>query len=99
MSLSAREVLHIAKLAELEVPAEEMTALVGELDRIVGYVGQLAELTLDSTAQPFIAGPGSSPVRPDQVRPVPLARPLDQIAPTLMDGFFRVPRLPAMEAP
>lgn len=98
MSLGRDQVLHVARLAELEVPPAEVEALVAQLSRIVDYVAQLDEVPAGETAAPFLAGPGATPLRADTPGSVPLAHGPEAIAPEFRDGFFLVPRLGAMEA-
>ena len=97
MSISPADVRAVAKLAELDVEPAELGPLAEQLDRIVGYVGQLSTLGDAASAAPFQPGPAAAPLRPDRVTPIPLARRVDQLAPDFADGFFLVPRLSAME--
>jgi aspartyl-tRNA(Asn)/glutamyl-tRNA(Gln) amidotransferase subunit C len=97
MSIGRDEVLHVAKLAEIGVDDHELPKLVEQLNRIVDYVAQLDQIPSDATAEPFLAGPAMTPLREDEVRPVPLARPPAAMAPEFADGFFLVPRHGAME--
>jgi hypothetical protein len=48
-------------------------------------------------AEPFLPGPQSVTLRPDEAGAVPLARPPAVLAPEFVDGFFLVPRHGAME--
>jgi aspartyl-tRNA(Asn)/glutamyl-tRNA(Gln) amidotransferase subunit C len=96
MSIGREQVLHVATLAEIGVDEAELSRLVEQLNRIVGYVEQLNQVP-DAPAEPFLAGPPAAPLRDDVVAPVPLARPPAQIAPEFQDGFFLVPRHGAME--
>lgn len=97
MSIGKEEVLHIAKLAELAVSDQELPKLVEQLGNIVSFVEELSQAPAGETAPPFQAGPASTPLRPDEVNPVPLSRTPAEIAPAFVDGFFVVPRLGAME--
>lgn len=97
MSIGKREVLHVARLAELDVPPAEVEALVAQISRIVDYVAQLDEVPAGETAAPFLAGPTATPLRADRPGAVPLAHGPEAIAPEFRDGFFLVPRLGAME--
>jgi aspartyl-tRNA(Asn)/glutamyl-tRNA(Gln) amidotransferase subunit C len=97
MSIGRNEVLHVAKLAELAVPENELDRLVDQLNRIVDYVAQLDLVPSDRVAEPFLPGPQSVTLRPDVEGPVPLARPPAALAPEFADGFFLVPRHGAME--
>ena len=97
MSIGRDEVRHVAKLAELAVPEEELDRLVSQLNRIVDYVAQLDQVPADRMAAPFLPGPQSVDLREDVPGPVPLARPPAELAPEFTDGFFLVPRHGAME--
>lgn len=97
MSIGRDQVLHVARLAELAVPEEELGRLVDQLNRIVDYVAQLDQVPADPGAEPFVPGPAAAALREDVPGPVPLARPPAAIAPEFRDGFFLVPRHGAME--
>jgi Asp-tRNA(Asn)/Glu-tRNA(Gln) amidotransferase C subunit len=71
--------------------------LAEQLGRIVEYVAQLNEVPAGEQAPPYLAGPEKVALRPDEVAPVPLARPPADFAPEFTQGFFVVPRLGAME--
>ena len=97
MSIGKSEVVHIAKLAELAVSDQELPKLVEQLNRIVSFVEELNQAPAGETAPTYSAGPEMTPLRPDVVNPVPLARSPAEIAPAFVNGFFVVPRLGAME--
>jgi aspartyl-tRNA(Asn)/glutamyl-tRNA(Gln) amidotransferase subunit C len=97
MTIGREDVRHVARLAELAVPEEELDRLVQQLNRIVEYVAQLDQLPGDAAADPFLPGPGAVALRKDVPGSVPLARPPAGFAPEFADGFFLVPRHGAME--
>ena len=97
MRISAADVRHVARLAELDLPEAEIGRLTAELDRIVEYVAQLGDLGAAAGTPPFIPGPQAAPLRPDEVGSVPLARSPAQLAADVREGLFVVPRLSAME--
>ncbi len=99
MSVSANDVRQAARLAELAVEEADLPALTAQLDRIVSFVAQLAEVRGLEDAGVFQAGPERTPLRPDVVNPAPLARPPAAIAPEFIDGFFVVPRLGVLGEP
>jgi aspartyl/glutamyl-tRNA(Asn/Gln) amidotransferase C subunit len=96
MIIGRDQVLHVATLAQIGVAEADLSTLVEQLNRIVGYVEQLNQVP-DAPADPFIAGPDAAPLREDLVRPVPLARTPAQLALEFRDGFFLVPRHEAMD--
>ena len=97
MSVTREEVLRIARLAELEVDEEAMPMLVDQLSRILDYVAQLHEVPAGDSARPFTGGPDALRLRPDEVRPWPLAFGPETMAPAFRDGFFVVPKLTQFE--
>ena len=97
MSIGRDQVLHVAKLAELAVEAEELERLVEQLNRIVDYVAQLNQVAAEPATEAFLPAPSSVSLREDVEGAVPLARPPADLAPEFRDGFFLVPRHGAME--
>jgi len=95
MSVTREEVLHIARLAELDVAEEALPTLVEQMSRILEYVAQLNRLPTGETARPYLAGPDAIKLRPDEIKPWPMAFGPKQLAPAFRDGFFVVPRLEA----
>ena len=97
MKIERKEVIHVARLAELAVAEEELPRLVQQMGRIVEYVAQLGQVPAGEQAPPFLAGPEAATLREDEVHPEPLARGPEDFAPEFVQGFFVVPRLGAME--
>jgi aspartyl-tRNA(Asn)/glutamyl-tRNA(Gln) amidotransferase subunit C len=97
MSIGRDQVLHVAKLAELAVDAQDLDRLVDQLNRIVEYVAQLDEVATERATEAFLPGPSSVVLRDDVEGAMPLARPPAELAPEFRDGFFLVPRHGAME--
>ena len=97
MKIGREEVLHVARLAELDVPAADVENLVTQIGRIVEYVAQLDQVPASEQAEPFLGGPDRVALREDTPGSVPLARGPESFAPEFRDGLFLVPRLGAME--
>ncbi len=97
MSIGRKEVLHVARLAELDVPPADVEGLVSQIGRIVDYVAQLNEVPAGESAVPYLAGPAAVTLREDTPGAVPLVRGPETLAPEFRDGLFLVPRLGAME--
>ena len=98
MSVTRKDVEHVARLAELAVEPNELAELTAQLDRIVGFVAALNQVDTGASAgERFIPGPAESPLREDRARPADLAIPPAAFAPEFVAGFFVVPRLGAME--
>ena len=97
MSVSRAEVERIAGLAALALDPAELPELTAQMDRIVGFVAQLARAGLIEEPRDAPEAPVDSPLREDVVRPADLSRSPAELAPEFVDGFFVVPRLGAME--
>ena len=91
MAISREEVLHVARLAYLELSEEEVARFQEQLSAILDAVSKVAELDLSDVP------PTSHPLeianawREDEPRP---CLPLDEVfanAPDRDDGFFRSP--------
>ena len=98
MTIGRDDILRVAQLAQLDVPARDVEALAAQIGRIVDYVAQQHEGRAGESAQPFQADPARTPLREDVPRSVPLVRGVETFAPEFRDGLFLVPRLGAMEA-
>jgi aspartyl-tRNA(Asn)/glutamyl-tRNA(Gln) amidotransferase subunit C len=91
MSISREDVVHVAHLARLEIPEDEIERVRGELGAILEAVGKVSELALEDvepTSHPLdvvnVFGedePRASLSREDALRN----------APDPADGAFRVP--------
>jgi aspartyl-tRNA(Asn)/glutamyl-tRNA(Gln) amidotransferase subunit C len=63
--ISRREVEHVARLARLHFDEEELARLQPELEQIIGYIDQLAELDLSGLKPTSHAVPLKNVLRPD----------------------------------
>jgi aspartyl-tRNA(Asn)/glutamyl-tRNA(Gln) amidotransferase subunit C len=91
MTITREEVLHVARLARLEIPEGEIDRLRGELEAILDAVGKVAELDLADVP------PTSHPLdlvnvwAGDEPRPSLSAEDALKNAPDAGEGAFRVP--------
>src|SRR6266704_1093522 len=97
MAITREDVLHVAKLASLELTDEEILRLEGQLNDILAAVGKVSELDLSDV--PPTSHPLSvvNVLRPDVARP---SLPLDDAfanAPERDGDLFRVPPTGAAE--
>ena len=58
----------------------------------------LSKVKTDGVQEAVGVGAAGLPVRADHGPPIPLARSLDAVAPSMRDGFFLVPRLSTHES-
>ena len=97
MTIGKDDVLHVAKLAELQVADHEVGPLVIQLNGIVDFVAQLAVANVPEGTPEFTVGPAQVALRADVVAPQPLNRSPERMAPDWQDGFYVVPRLSHQE--
>ena len=91
MGISQEDVLHVAALARLEIPADEIERLREQLGAILEAVGKVSELDLDGvepTSHPLdlVNQWAADEPRPSLSREEALAN-----APDPAEGSFRVP--------
>ena len=91
MPLTIDEVEHIAKLARLELTAEQKELYRGQLSHILDYIAKLREL--DTSSVPPTAGGGLArmELRLDRSRPGLSTEALLKNAPETEDDQFKIP--------
>jgi len=93
MSLDAATVRKIARLARIRVEDDEVQTLQGELNAILGYVEQLAEVNVDGI-EPLSGGAIMAlRQREDVVTVGDIAEKILANAPDRMGNFFAVPKV------
>ena len=91
MAISRDEVVHVARLARLELTDEELDRFAGQLDAILEAVGKVSELDL-SEVEPTLHPLALSNVwAEDEPRPSLEVEEALANAPDLEDDAFRVP--------
>lgn len=97
MSISEADVRHVAMLARLALTDDQVTRLQGELNSILGHIGQMQALDLDGVEPTSHAIPLRNATRADVVKPG-LSRELALLnAPEAEDGAFVIPRIVGAE--
>lgn len=91
MSLSLKDVEHIAKLARLELTDEQKERYLGQLDSILAHVTKLQELDTTDVVPTANASVGQMPLRADAPRPGLEKDDLLKNAPQQEEGQFRIP--------
>ncbi|MGH2945117.1 MAG: Asp-tRNA(Asn)/Glu-tRNA(Gln) amidotransferase subunit GatC [Solirubrobacteraceae bacterium] len=90
--LSRDQVLHVARLARLELTDDEVERFSGELSKVLDHIEKISELGDLSDVEPtshVVAVENA--LRPDEPRPsLPVERALES-APDAALGGFRVP--------
>ena len=92
MSLSADQVLHVARLARLELTEEEVGRFSEELSKVLDWVDTIEELgNLEDVPPTSHVINVENALRADQPRPsMPVEKALES-APDAAQGGFRVP--------
>ena len=89
--IDREQVLHVARLARLELSDQEVTKISGELSNILEHIEKIGELDLDGVPPTTHVVDVPNALRPDEPRPcLPREGVLEQ-APDVADGGFRVP--------
>jgi aspartyl-tRNA(Asn)/glutamyl-tRNA(Gln) amidotransferase subunit C len=91
MNISREEARRIAGLAHLELDDAALERMAGEMTKILGYIDQLREVSLDDDASETQAAP--TPLRDDTPRPSIDRELAARNAPAWNDGFFVVPQV------
>ncbi len=93
MPITRDEVAHLARLARIAMPDDELDRLAAELDVILAAVAQVGEVAAADVPPTSHALALVNVLRPDVVAPsLPRAEVLAS-APAAQDGRFRVPRI------
>lgn len=90
--IDREQVLHVARLARLELSEEEVERMIGELSGILEHVERMRELDLEGVEPTSHVVALENVLRPDQPRPgLDRAVALSGAPEEAVEGFFRVP--------
>lgn len=93
MKISRQEVEHVARLARLALKPEELDALTGQMDAVLGYVEKLNELNTEGIVPTAHAVPMENAFRADEVKPSRGVEWALQNAPEATEECFQVPKV------
>ena len=93
MSVDAAIVRRVAHLARIAVADDEVENLKGELNAILAFVEQLAEVDVDGVAPMTSVTPMAMKMRKDEVKDGGIADAIIANAPARADHFFLVPKV------
>ena len=89
--IDREQVLHVARLARLELTENEVERMAGELAKILDHIDKISELDLEGVPPTSHVVDVGSALRPDKPRPsLPRDVALAE-APDVADDGFRVP--------
>ncbi len=93
MSVDADTVRRIAHLARIAVAENEVEHLKGELNTMLAFVEQLAEVDVDNVEPMTSVTPMAMKKRADEVTDGGIAADVVKNAPASDDNFFLVPKV------
>jgi aspartyl-tRNA(Asn)/glutamyl-tRNA(Gln) amidotransferase subunit C len=93
MSVDADTVRRVAHLARIAVAQEEVENLKGELNAILAFVDQLAEVNIEGVEPMTSVMPMAMKKRPDEVTDGGIANDIIANAPAHEHHFFLVPKV------
>lgn len=92
-AITLGQVRHVARLARLDLPEEQLTRLGGQLESILEYVQQIGKVDVAGVEPMAHATPLHNVLREDEAQPgLPLEKVL-QNAPETDGLFFKVPKV------
>jgi aspartyl-tRNA(Asn)/glutamyl-tRNA(Gln) amidotransferase subunit C len=89
--IDREQVLHVARLARLELTEEEVGRMSVELSAVLDHIEKIGELDLDGVPATTHVVDVSNALRPDEPRPSLPREVALASAPAVADGGFRVP--------
>jgi aspartyl-tRNA(Asn)/glutamyl-tRNA(Gln) amidotransferase subunit C len=93
MSVDVQTVRRVAHLARIAVAEEEVTGLQGELNSILAFVEQLAEVDVEGVQPMTSVTPMAMKMRTDKVTDGNKPDDIIRNAPAREDHFFLVPKV------
>lgn len=91
MTLTLQDVEHIARLARLELTADQKIRYRGQLEAILEHIAKLQELDTKDVSPTASITTGKMLLRPDEARPSLAQDDLLKNAPKQDDGQFQIP--------
>ncbi len=89
--IDREQVLHVARLARLELSEDEVETMARELSGILGHVDKISELDLDGVEPTSHVVALENVLRADEPEPSLARERALEPAPDPADGAFRVP--------
>ncbi|HOX03693.1 MAG TPA: Asp-tRNA(Asn)/Glu-tRNA(Gln) amidotransferase subunit GatC [Candidatus Paceibacterota bacterium] len=93
MAAADLDIQYVAHLARLDLTPDEEARFSAQLGRILDYIAQLRELSVDGIEPTAHAVPLVNVTRPDEVRPSMPTRAALRNAPAQANDLFLVPKI------
>ena len=93
MAISKEEIIHIAKLASLNLSDEEIEGYAKDMTEILGFADMINSVDTDQIKETIAANENCNVFRKDEVIPSMDRDNLLQNAPSKDEGMFRIPKV------
>lgn len=93
MAISKEEVIHIAKLASLNLSEEEIERYTNDMQEILEFANMINNVNTDGMNETIAANEKSNVLRKDEVVNFNNRELLLQNAPSQDEGMFRIPKV------
>lgn len=93
MSIDTETARRVAKLARIRVEEDDLPALAGEFNAILGFIEQLNEVDVEGVEPMTSVTPMRLKRRTDEVTAGGMADKVLSNAPDAREGFFAVPKV------
>ena len=93
MAVSKEEILHIAKLANLNIKEDEIDEYAKNLEDILNFVKVLNDVDTDNVEESIGSASNVNVFRKDEIKDFGDREILLQNAPEQEDGMFRIPKV------
>ena len=93
MSIDTETAARVAKLASIRVRDEDLPALAGEFNRILGFIDELSEVDVEGVEPMASVTPMRLKRRDDTVTDGGMQDKVLSNAPDAREGFFAVPKV------
>ena len=93
MQVSKEEILHIAKLAKLNLKEEEVETYMGHLEEILNFANAVNQAPIDGLEETIGANDAYNMFRKDEIVQCIDREELLQNAPESQEGMFKIPKV------
>lgn len=93
MSISKEEIIHIAKLASLNLSEKEIEGYTKDMQEILEFANTVNNVNTDDIKETIGANDNYNVFRKDEVKQIVSKEELLKNAPSQDDGMFRIPKV------
>jgi len=93
MSISKEEIIHIAKLASLNLSEEEIDGYTKDMQEILEFANTVNNVNTDNIKETIGANGGYNVFRKDEIKQNITKEELLKNAPSQDEGMFRIPKV------